>query len=160
MNPAWVTTDPTPFHVLLSAGTVGNRDASRKGECMITMKVSEYRPLLIEAIRKSKEERWIPLSKNISAIVPDCPLCTLACMFDTNRRDFFAVHNLVCPLYNDNTIYDISWDGCSDSWHEWTKAANIEEYKRAALKVIEELDAINVDDWIEILIKRGALERG
>jgi len=120
------------------------------------MKVSEYKLLLIEAIRKSKEERWIPLSKNISAIVPDCPLCSLAGMFATNYSYFFETHSIVCPFYKDTPRRDAD---CSDGWYAWVSAHSKIEYKQAALKIIEELDAINVDDWIEVLIKRGALER-
>jgi len=52
------------------------------------MKVSEYRPLFIEAIRKSKEERWIPRTIDKNVRVPDCSLCGLASMFDDNRKYF------------------------------------------------------------------------
>ena len=55
---------------------------------MKKMKVSEYRPLFIEAIRKSKEERWIPRTIDKNVRVPDCSLCGLASMFDDNRKYF------------------------------------------------------------------------
>ena len=128
---------------------------------MKTMTVAEYKPLFIEALRSALEERWIPRTLNPDADVPDCPFCRLATVFDFDFDNphlpcFINTHDKVCPLYYKRSE---EVDDCSDGWVAWYNAYTPKKEIAAAKLVVAELEAIDVDAWIEVLVERGVLVR-
>lgn len=114
------------------------------------MTPSEYEPLLVQAIKESIEDRWIPRTTNPKADVPDCDLCRLAFQLFA----FSGVHSdycLACPFHE--TDYS-----CSSLWSIWRDENNKEESCVAAVAIVEKLRSIDAHAWALKLLKMGYLE--
>lgn len=111
------------------------------------MTKDEYRAKLNKAIQDSVKYRWQRLANGVFITdVPYCFLCDLKVTVDPE-----SLCLAVCPVCNHK------W-GCCDEYYEYCDGATPFAKKIAAHKMIERLEAIDVDAWTEKLSKDGVLD--